>query len=134
MYLIRGQYSRTGKREVVESGIKTEAEAQYLLSEYKLAFGNDWHLEMRPMDVKRLTIKKIFFEQILSGEKTFEYRLKTKKLEKMLENVDYLALDYYSKRKLIVEVLDIEEIPSFKDDDRPHFKIKLGKSFVRDDG
>jgi hypothetical protein len=38
-----GKYKRTKEVEVIDSA-ETEEEAVYLLQEYKLAFGNGWHI------------------------------------------------------------------------------------------
>ena len=64
------------------------------------------------MITKTLRIKKVFFDQILAGEKTYEYRSGTPYYQKFFDaDISALKLHYqYDRRHLIVAVHDIELI------------------------
>lgn len=67
--------------------------------------------KFKPM-IKKLPIKKIYFDQIKSGEKKYEYREVKKWFEWLdKDEIKFLSLHYYSQEKLIVEIKSKKKIP-----------------------
>lgn len=85
------------------------------------------------MNILTLSIKKIYFDRILNGEKIYEYREKKPYFDRIFgsRKIDFLELHYFKEEKLIIEVLDVEIIDNNLDSNflktDKLYKINLGK-------
>ena len=85
-------------------------------------------------DTITLRIKMKYFDQILSGDKKFEYRKCKRYYRKLLtrDNIKFLKLHYQQPRQLIVKVISIRKIKTPKklssSFGKNVYAIKLGKA------
>lgn len=66
---------------------------------------------MRPLN---LTLKRQYFEEILAGTKTIEYRICTPYYDEKFNSQRQwgtVEFHYYTSRKLVCDVLKVEKIP-----------------------